>query len=127
MGESIFAVVSSVYVQFYLANSTLLMCSLLTVGRTVDEAAILYSMLENACQSQLLAEAAAANGLPKKIIKDDAAKFTADAAQNPVSEINIQTQVHENMYADNLQHNFYTEFQPEFDLLVEETNGRFLQ
>ncbi|KAJ5978681.1 hypothetical protein N7501_002023 [Penicillium viridicatum] len=80
---------------------------LLTVGRTVDEAAILYSMLENACQSQLLAEAAAANGLPKKIIKDDAAKFTADAAQNP--------------------HNFYTEFQPEFDLLVEETNGRFLQ
>lgn len=65
------------------------MCSLLTVGRTVDEAAILYSMLENACQSQLLAEAAAANGLPKKIIKDDAAKFTADAAQNPVSEINI--------------------------------------
>ncbi|KAJ6152462.1 hypothetical protein N7497_006781 [Penicillium chrysogenum] len=80
---------------------------LLTVGRTVDEAAILYSMLENACRSQLLAEAAAANGLPKKIIKDDAAKFTADAAQNP--------------------HNFYTEFQPEFDLLVEETNGRFLQ
>ncbi|KAJ5795693.1 uncharacterized protein N7518_004233 [Penicillium psychrosexuale] len=79
---------------------------LLTVGRTVDEAAILYSMLENACQSQLLAEAAAANGLPKKIIKDDAAKFTADAAQNP--------------------HNFYTEFQPEYDLLIEETNGRFL-
>lgn len=58
--------------------------SLLTVGRTVDEAAILYSMLENACQSQLLAEAAAANGLPKKIIADDAAKFTAQAAQNPV-------------------------------------------
>ena len=89
MGESIFAIVSSVCVQFYPANSTLLMCSLLTVGRTVDEAAILYSMLENACQSQLLAEAAAANGLPKKIIKDDAAKFTADAAQNPVSEMNI--------------------------------------
>ena len=55
------------------------------MGRTVDEAAILYSMLENACQSQLLAEAAAANGLPKKIIADDAARFTAQAAQNPVS------------------------------------------
>ncbi|CAG7944970.1 unnamed protein product [Penicillium salamii] len=79
---------------------------LLTVGRTVDEAAILYSMLENACQSQLLAEAAAANGLPKKIIADDAARFTAQAAQNP--------------------HNFYTEFQPEFELIVEETNGRVL-
>lgn len=46
-------------------------------------------MLENACQSQLLAEAAAANGLPKKIINDDAAKFTAEAAQNPVSEMSI--------------------------------------
>lgn len=61
------------------------MKSLLTVGRTVDEAAILYSMLENACHSQLLAEAATANGLPKKIIQDDAARFTASAAQNPVS------------------------------------------
>lgn len=58
--------------------------SLLTVGRTVDEAAILYSMLENACHSQLMAEAAAANGLPKKIINDEAARFTAQAAQNPV-------------------------------------------
>lgn len=28
---------------------------------------------------------------------------------------------------DTLQHNFYTEFQPEFDLIVEETNGRVLQ
>lgn len=77
------------------------MYSLLTVGRTVDEAAILYSMLENACQSQLLAEAAAANGLPKKIIKDEAAKFTADAAQNPVSGIDIYAKAPENMYADN--------------------------
>lgn len=25
------------------------------------------------------------------------------------------------------QHNFYTEFQPEFELIVEETNGRVLQ
>lgn len=85
MGESGFALAFSICVQFCLTNLTSLMHSLLTVGRTVDEAAILYSMLENACQSQLLAEAAAANGLPKKIIKDDAAKFTAEAAQNPVS------------------------------------------
>ncbi|KAJ5266835.1 hypothetical protein N7478_009643 [Penicillium angulare] len=80
---------------------------LLTVGRTVDEAAILYSMLENACHSQLMADAAAANGIPKIIIDDEAAAFTAEFAQNP--------------------HNFYTEFQPEYELLVEETNGRFLQ
>ncbi|KAJ5141472.1 hypothetical protein N7526_002467 [Penicillium atrosanguineum] len=80
---------------------------LLTVGTTVDEAAILYSMLENACHSQLLAEAAAANGIPKRIISSEVAQYTAEFAQNP--------------------HNFYTEFQPEYELLVEETNGRFLQ
>ncbi|KAJ6101784.1 Meiotically protein [Penicillium sp. IBT 16267x] len=80
---------------------------LLTVGTTVDEAAILYSMLENACHSQLMAEAAAANGIPKRIISPEVAQYTAEFTQNP--------------------HNFYTEFQPEFDLIVEETNGRVLQ
>ncbi|KAJ5924591.1 hypothetical protein N7466_008778 [Penicillium verhagenii] len=79
---------------------------LLTVGTTVDEAAILYSMLENCCRSQLMAEAAAANGIPKIIINPEVAQYTANAAQNP--------------------HNFYTEFQPEYELLVEETNGRVL-
>lgn len=58
--------------------------SLLTVGRTVDEAAILYSMLDNACHSQLMAEAAAANGIPKRMISDEIAKYTAEFAQNPV-------------------------------------------
>ncbi|CAI7622795.1 unnamed protein product [Penicillium manginii] len=80
---------------------------LLTVGTTVDEAAILYSFLENACQSQLMAEAAAANGIPKRIISDEVAQYTANVAQNP--------------------HNLYTEFQPEFELIVEESNGRVLQ
>lgn len=58
----------------------------MTVGTTVDEAAILYSFLENACHSQLLAEAAAANGIPKRIINDEVAQYTADVAQNPVSD-----------------------------------------
>ncbi|KAE8380021.1 class II aldolase/adducin N-terminal [Aspergillus bertholletiae] len=79
---------------------------LLTVGRTVDEAAFLLSSLDHACHSQLMAEAAAANGIPKKIINDEVAQYTADAVQTP--------------------HHFYTEFQPEFDLIVEETNGRVL-
>ncbi|GCB25180.1 meiotically up-regulated gene 14 protein [Aspergillus awamori] len=80
---------------------------LLTVGRTVDEAAFLYFSLDNACHTQLLAEAAAANGVPKRIISNEVAKYTADVAQN--------------------HHNFYTEFQPEYELIVEETNGRVLQ
>lgn len=54
------------------------------MGTTVDEAAFLYSMLENCCHSQLMAEAAAANGIPKKIISPEVAQYTADAAQNPV-------------------------------------------
>ncbi|KAF7121593.1 hypothetical protein CNMCM5793_009063 [Aspergillus hiratsukae] len=80
---------------------------LLTVGHTVDEAAFLFFSLDNACHSQLMADAAAANGVPKKLISDEVAQYTADAVQNP--------------------HNFYTEFQPEFELIVEETNGRVLQ
>lgn len=54
-----------------------------------------------------MADAAAANGVPKKIINHEVAQYTADAVQN--------------------QHNFYTEFQPEFDLVVEESNGRVLE
>ncbi|KAL3479155.1 class II aldolase/adducin N-terminal [Aspergillus californicus] len=80
---------------------------LITVGQTVDEAAWLFASLDHACHAQLMAEAAAASGIPKKIIPGDVAQYTADAAQNP--------------------HNFYTEFQPEFDLIVEESNGRVLQ
>ncbi|KAL3453912.1 class II aldolase/adducin N-terminal [Aspergillus insuetus] len=80
---------------------------LLTVGQTVDEAAWLFASLDHACHSQLMVEAAAANGIAKKIIPANVAQYTADAAQNP--------------------HNFYTEFQPEFDLIVEESNGRVLQ
>lgn len=44
-------------------------------------------MLENACHSQLLAEAAAANGIPKRIISPEVAQYTADFAQNPVSAV----------------------------------------
>ncbi|KAL1973129.1 hypothetical protein VTN31DRAFT_6671 [Thermomyces dupontii] len=80
---------------------------LLTVGSTVDEAAFLFYSLDKACQSQLMAEAAAANGVPKKIIPDHVAKYTASAVQNP--------------------HNFYTEFQPEYELIVEESNGKVLE
>lgn len=58
--------------------------SLLTVGRTVDEAAFLFSSLDNACYSQLLADAAAATGVQKKIISDEVAKYTADAVQGAV-------------------------------------------
>ncbi|KAE8329205.1 class II aldolase/adducin N-terminal [Aspergillus sergii] len=80
---------------------------LITLGSTVDEAGFLFYSLEKACHSQLLAEAAAANGIPKKIIPHDVAQFTADSVQTP--------------------NNFYLEFQPEFDLVVAESRGEVLQ
>ena len=58
---------------------------LLTTGTTVDEAGFLFYSLDQACHSQLLAEAAAANGVKKNIISHEAANFTAAGIQDPVS------------------------------------------
>ena len=49
---------------------------LLTVGETVDEAAFLYSLMERSCEIQLQVEAAAANGIPKVLVDDEAAEYT---------------------------------------------------
>lgn len=50
---------------------------LLTVGKTVDEAAFLFLSLEHACQGQLLAEAASQGGkIPKVLISDEEAEYT---------------------------------------------------
>lgn len=48
---------------------------LLTVGATVDEAGFLFGLLDRSCGVQLAAEAAAANGLPKRVISDEEAAF----------------------------------------------------
>ncbi|KAF7535352.1 hypothetical protein G7054_g5449 [Neopestalotiopsis clavispora] len=79
---------------------------LITCGTTVDEAAFLFYCLDQSARGQLMAEAAAANGLEKKIIPDDMAKYTARSMQSP--------------------DNFYNEFQPEFNLIVHESNGEVL-
>lgn len=66
---------------------------LLTVGTTVDEAAFLFYSLDKACHSQLMAEAAAANGIPKIIISDEVAAYTASSVQNPVSSFPASLQL----------------------------------
>ncbi len=68
---------------------------LLTVGGTVDEAAFLFGMMERSCHVQLLAEAAAANGLPKRIISDEEAGYNFKMASDPET--------------------LYWEFQPDYD------------
>ncbi|KAF5615391.1 transcriptional regulatory [Fusarium tjaetaba] len=78
---------------------------ILTVGQTVDEAAWLYTSMERSCRVQLLAEAAAANGLPKVLIDDEEANFNFDVESDP--EI------------------CYCEFQAYYDLEDELSNGAF--
>ncbi|KAI0974815.1 class II aldolase [Xylaria arbuscula] len=48
---------------------------LLTVGATVDEAGFLFGLMDRACDMQLRIEAAAANGLPKRVISDEEAAY----------------------------------------------------
>ncbi|KAJ5977046.1 hypothetical protein N7501_000388 [Penicillium viridicatum] len=56
---------------------------LFTVGSTVSEACFLMTLMERACHCQLLAEAAAANGLPKVFIPDESAKYTFENSSDP--------------------------------------------
>lgn len=49
---------------------------LLTTGKTVDEAAFLYTLMENSCRIQLLAEAAVASGIEKHLCPDPEAEYT---------------------------------------------------
>ncbi|TDZ14046.1 Meiotically up-regulated gene 14 protein [Colletotrichum spinosum] len=78
---------------------------LLTVGQTVDEAAYLFTLMEKSCQVQLLAEAAAANGIPKRVIGDKVAAYTFKMTSSPDS--------------------LYCEFQPEFQVEEVLSNGDF--
>lgn len=56
---------------------------LFTVGTTVEEACFLMTLMERACQVQLLAEAAAANGIPKVYVPDASAKYTFENSSVP--------------------------------------------
>jgi ribulose-5-phosphate 4-epimerase/fuculose-1-phosphate aldolase len=80
---------------------------LITAGQTVDEAAWLYTAMEKACRVQLLAEAAAANGIEKMPISDEDAKFNFDVEG-------------ESEYC-------YAEFQGYYKLEERLTNGEFKQ
>ena len=56
---------------------------LLTVGQTVNEACFLMTLLEGACRTQLLAEAAAAHGIPKVVVPNEGAKYTFENSSDP--------------------------------------------
>ena len=78
---------------------------LLTVGGTVDEAAYLFTLMERSCQVQLAVEAAAANGIEKVYVPEEAARYTFENASDPEA--------------------LYWEFQPDLELEVFESGGVF--
>ncbi|KXJ84859.1 class II aldolase/adducin N-terminal [Microdochium bolleyi] len=73
---------------------------ILTAGGTVDEAAYLFTLMERTCEVQLMVEAA---GLPKTLIGDKEAEYTARVNADP----------------DTL----YAEFQPDLKFEVWKSNG----
>lgn len=84
---------------------------LLTGGGTVAEAAAFFVALERACETQLLVEAAvasgAAAGLQKTLVGDEEAAYTKEGTGSP--DI------------------MYLQFVPEYELLLKETKGDFLE
>jgi len=79
---------------------------LLTCGATVAEAAAFFIALERCCQTQLLVEAAVANGnLAKTFVDHEEAKYTKDGTGTP--EV------------------MYMQFKPEYDIITKETRGDF--
>ena len=69
------------------------MLTRITVGDTVDEAVFCFGVLERVCQVQLLAEAAAANGIPKTLIGKEEAEFTASTFQDKDLLVSIMPRV----------------------------------
>ncbi|OJJ50347.1 hypothetical protein ASPZODRAFT_58076 [Penicilliopsis zonata CBS 506.65] len=87
-------------------NAILQNHGILTCGETIGEAAAFFIALERACQTQLLAEAAAANGLQKRYVGDVEAQYTKECSGSPAC--------------------MYMQFLPEYNLMVKETGGEFL-
>lgn len=81
---------------------------LLTVGRSVDEAAFWFMSLDKTCQAQLLVDAAAAgSGYERKFIPDEEARFTYEQVGGPEKG--------------------WLAFQGYYDELLQRTNGSFLK
>lgn len=71
----------------------------------MDEAAYLYTLMERSCEIQLMVEAAAANGVPKVYVEEEAAAYTFKMASDPES--------------------LYWEFQPDLEYEQALSHGAF--
>ncbi|KGO76963.1 Class II aldolase/adducin N-terminal [Penicillium italicum] len=87
---------------------------LLTAGGTVAEAAAFFIALERACQTQILVESSTAPGsigasegnLKKTFVDDEVALYTKKGTGTPEA--------------------MYMQFEPEYQLILKETGGDFL-
>jgi ribulose-5-phosphate 4-epimerase/fuculose-1-phosphate aldolase len=93
--------------EMLLINTSVIIWPVQTVGNTVDEAAYLYTLMERSCEIQLMVEAAAANGIPKVYVDDEAAAYTFKMGSDPET--------------------LYCEFQPDLDYERELCDGAFEQ
>ena len=81
---------------------------LLTAGGTVAEAAAFFIALERACEAQLLAEGAVAAGAVRKtLVGDEEAAYTKKGTGSPDV--------------------MYLQFLPEYEMVLKETRGEFLE
>ncbi|KAH8893570.1 putative aldolase [Thozetella sp. PMI_491] len=78
---------------------------LLTTGKTVDEAAALFTLMENTCRVQLLAETSAASGIPKHFCPHEEAEYT---------------------YRLTTPEAMWLEFQPDYQYELHKSKGDFL-
>ncbi|KAI7233804.1 class II aldolase [Hortaea werneckii] len=77
---------------------------LITAGSTVDEAAYLFTLMEQSCKVQIMVES---TGIPKKHIGHEEAEYTA--------RVNADPEV------------LYTEFQPDFKYEIWKSNGELCE
>ncbi|KAI5960061.1 uncharacterized protein KGF55_004784 [Candida pseudojiufengensis] len=79
---------------------------LLTMGKTIDEAAYLFCLMEKTCQIQLIVDSIDPKIKQKKIIPDEEADYTA--------------------FVTNDSDTMYASFQPEYNLQLKLDKGDFL-
>ncbi|KAI5952248.1 hypothetical protein KGF54_003114 [Candida jiufengensis] len=79
---------------------------LLTMGKTIDEAAYLFCLMEKTCQIQILCDSVDQKLKPKQIIPDQEADYTA--------------------YVTNDSDTLFASFQPEYNLQLKLDKGDFL-
>ncbi|KAL6251251.1 hypothetical protein RBB50_001459 [Rhinocladiella similis] len=79
---------------------------IITCGTNPAEAGAYFVCLERACETQILAESAAANGIPKKYVGDAEAAYTKSWLGTP--EV------------------MFKWFQPEYEMALEECDGKLL-